>query len=476
MSREGEGARGSATRRGLIAAAAAGGVGVAGAFTLAAPAILPETPRFDRNRSYWSQALPAPLPPLTGDLDADVVVIGGGFFGLSAAYFLRRRLPGARVVLLEAVVCGNGASGRNGGMVLTSTDDRYLRPSDDPATDLRLYHLTADNLSVLTNLAGTVGVDCELERRGALQVFDDPAEAPARKAYVDKARDQGFPFQFWDGDRTTASVGAKGYAGAVYDPGGGQVHPGKLAAVWKAAALAVGVQIHETTPVLHVDEGAIHTLRLAGGGRVRTPRLVLATNAYGSKLGYLRSAVAPIFDNVCITAPMDGALFAAAGWRDLIPFNDSRTEVFYAGRTRDNRIHFGGGPVDYRFNNGLAEPGAMARRYAGVHREFARRFPALAGVPFERCWNGLVDMSLDSRPALGAIGRHRNVYYGVGFSGHGVNLTSVFGRVIADIVAGDRAAWTWLPFLDRLPPYVPNEPFRWLGVEAALAALRSAGD
>ena len=150
--------------------------------------------------------------------------------------------------------------------------------------------------------------------------------------------------------------------------------------------------------------------------------------------------------------------------------------MFYAGRTRDNRIHFGGGPVDYQFNNGLAEPRAIAQRYAGVHREFARRFPTLADVPFEACWNGLVDMSLDSTPAVGRLGRHRNVYYGVGFSGHGVNLTSVFGRATADLVAGDAAAWSWLPFLDRLPPYVPNEPYRWLGIETALTVLQGIGD
>jgi glycine/D-amino acid oxidase-like deaminating enzyme len=436
-----------------------------------APVIAPETPRFDPNQAYWSAALPPPLAPLTGDLEADVVIIGGGFFGLSAAYYLRRRLPGLHVALLEAVRCGNGASGRNGAMVLTSTDDRYLRPSDAPAADLRLYRATARNLATLAGLAQETGIDCELERRGALQVINDPADTPARKDFVAQARDQGFPFEFWDRDRTVASIGAQGYAGAVFEPGSGQVHPGKLVAVWKAAALGAGVQIYENSPVLHVEDGPIHTLSLSDGRRVRTPRLVLATNAYTSKLGYLRQVVAPIFDNVCITAPLDDALLAKAGWRDLIPFNDSRTEVFYAGRTRDNRIHFGGGPVDYQFNNGLTPPRDMAERYAGVHLEFARRFPALAKVPFDACWNGLVDMSLDSTPAVGWLGRHGNIFYGLGFSGHGVNLTSVFGRVVADVIAGDVAAWSWLPFLNRLPPYVPNEPFRWLGVETALAVL-----
>ena len=106
--------------------------------------------------------------------------------------------------------------------------------------------------------------------------------------------------------------------------------------------------------------------------------------------------------------------------------------------------------------------------------ELARIFPGLGRVEFEACWCGAVDMSLDEAPAVGRLGHDRNIYYAIGYSGHGVNLTSVFGRVIADLVDGQDANWRWLPYLDRQPPYLPNEPFRWLGIHGAQTATRAA--
>jgi glycine/D-amino acid oxidase-like deaminating enzyme len=258
----------------------------------------------------------------------------------------------------------------------------------------------------------------------------------------------------------------------VCDPRGGQVHPGKLVGLWKAAATRTGAQIFEGTPVSAIEEGAVHRITTAGGQQVRAPVLVLATNAYTSRLGYLRNTVAPVFDYVGMTPVLSAAQLAAVGWKSGMPFNDSRTEVYYAGLTRDGRIHLGGGPVDYAFNDGTRDRANAPLRHAGLQRELERLYPALAGVGFETVWSGSVDMSLDGSPAVGQMGRHGNVYYGIGYSGHGVNLSSVFGRVIADLIAGRRESWTWLPFLDRLPPYIPNEPFRWLGAQFGLAATR----
>ncbi len=459
------------SRRHMLKTAAVAGVGgLAGAAAVnaLAPAVLPEDMVFEPNRGHWAKALPPANPALEADLDADVAVIGGGFTGLSCAYYLRKTLPGKRVVLLEAQACGAGASGRNGAMVLTMTEDRYMRSSDDPSVDRRLYDLTVENIGALRDLSLAVGIDCELEQNGALQVLNSARSVDEREAYIQRARNEGFPFEFWSQERTAAAIGARVYQGALFDPNSGQVHPGKLVGVWKAAATAAGAEIYDGTPVVHVEEGPAHTLTTANGHAVRAPILVLAANAYTSKLGYLGRAVAPVFDYVGVTPVLAEAQLEAAGWKVRIPFNDSRTEVYYAGLTRDRRIHIGGGPVDYSFNNGLRDPSNAPRRYESLHREFARLFPTLASVPFETTWNGSVDMSLDGAPAVGQMGRRRNIFYGIGFSGHGVNLTSVFGRVIADLAAGRREQWAWLPFLDRLPPYIPNEPFRWLGVQAAL--------
>jgi gamma-glutamylputrescine oxidase len=466
-------------RRKLLKTAAITGagsvVGAAGVNSLA-PMVLTEEMVFEPNHSHWAKALPPANPSLHADLEADVVVIGGGFTGLSTAFYLKRdsvqkNLPDKKVVLLEAGSCGNGASGRNGAMMLTLTEDRYMQWSGDPALDKKIYDLTVENIHALHELSATTGIDCELEQKGALQVCNTPEIAAAAKATIGKFRGAGFPFEFWDAEKTAAAIGTTAYEGACYDPNSGQVHPGKVVKMFKAAAESAGVEIYEGTPVVHIEEGAVHTLTTANGRTVRAKALVLGTNAFTSKLGYLRRVVTPISNQVGITAPLNEQQLAGVGWRSRMPFNDCRTEVYYLGLTQDNRIHIGGGP-EYSFNNGVRERADAAWHVQLLHEELVRIFPKLAGVPFETTWGGSVDMSLDGSPAVGQMGKYRNVFYGIGFSGHGVNLTSVFGRILGDLVAGGGEQWSWLPYLNHLPPYTPNEPFRWLGVQIALGYYR----
>jgi gamma-glutamylputrescine oxidase len=446
-----------------------GAGGMAGAIVLNSfsPYVLPERTVFDPNHSYWSNALPSIGPPLQQNIDADVAVIGGGLTGLSAAYYLKQDLSG-HVVLLEAERCGNGASGRNGAMILTSTADRYMQWSGDPELDKRIYNLTAVNIQKLKGLSRTLQVDAEIEQNGALQVCNTPEDAEAARVYAEKARAVQLPLEFWEKEKVFDALGTRAYQGALFDPNSGQVHPGRLVTLFKTASEAVGVEIFEQTAVIDIEEGERLTLTTKSGYRVRARSLVLATNAYTSKLGFLGRAATPVFDYVGITSPLSDAKLSTVGWRSRLPFNDCRTGVFYLGLTRDNRVHIGGGPVDYVFNNGVRQPKNVESHYARLHEELGRIYPALVTEPFEIKWGGLVDMSLDETPAVGWIGKHENVFYAIGFSGHGVNLTSVFGCILAALVQGKSSEWQWLPYLNRLPPYVPNEPFRWLGVQTAL--------
>jgi len=208
------------------------------------------------------------------------------------------------------------------------------------------------------------------------------------------------------------------------------------------------------------------------GGVVRAPVLLLATNAYGRQLGYLGAAAAGVWDYMAATAPLTTRQLDSLGWRSRAPYDDSHTETYYLGVTRDHRVHIGGGPVDYLFNDGTPDDSLQLARHQALQTMLARLYPSLAEVPFEFRWGGIVDMSLDSSPAIGRMGRHDNIYYAIGYSGHGVNLTSVFGRISADLMSGLEGEWSWLPYLGRLPPCLPNEPFRWLGIKARLAAIR----
>ncbi len=450
--------------------AGAGGIAGAAAVNALAPTLLPEETVFEPNHSYWSLVLPPKNPPLMSHLEADVVVIGGGFTGLSAAYYLTESLPTKKVALLEATRCGNGASGRNGAMVLN-----LKHTEGEPEINRRMYQLTVDNVETLRKLSEAAGMDCELDQHGALTVMNSANQASQAQTDLRVAHAHGLPLEYWDKIQTAAAIGTPVYAGAVFDPGAGQVHPGKLLCLWKSLAEKGGVHIFEDTPVTAIREGALHSITTRDGFTVRAPLLVLATNAYTSKLGLLRAAVAPIFNYIGITPKLEPEQLRELNWKIPIPFNDNRQEVYYAGFTRDGRVHFGGGPVDYGFNNALRTPTNAAQRHAKLHREFGRVFPLLANVPFESQRSGIVDVSLDQNPAVGRMGRWNNILYGIGYSGEGVNLTSVFGRIIADLAAGKAEHWQWFPFLNRRPPYIPNEPFRWLAVEADLAYSRLTG-
>jgi gamma-glutamylputrescine oxidase len=436
------------------------------------PKIWHEPLVIEPNHSYWARSQPPQNPPLTENIAVDVAVIGGGFTGLSAAYYIRRNFPGKRVVVLEAKGCGNGASGRNGAMVLTMTADRYMHFSSAPAMDKKIYDLTVENIRVLSQLSAATGIQCELETNGALQVLATAEDVREAKAYVQHARSLGMPVEFWEKKQLAGAIGTEIYEAGFFDPNGGHIHPMKLVHVFKAAAENGGVEIFENTAVANIEEGRTHLVHTSGGQTVRAKSLVLATNAFTSRLGFLRNAIMPVHEYVAVTPPLNAQELAETGWRKRVPFNDSRTEVFYLGLTQDNRIHIGGGAPSYFFNGGAGGGSEAASHLEQLQRELLRIYPRLSGVKFEASWDGVVDWSIDASPSVGWTGKYKNIFYGLGYSGHGVNLTSIFGRIIADLEAGREEPWKQYPFFNASLDYVPNEPFRWLGAKAGLAWYR----
>jgi gamma-glutamylputrescine oxidase len=435
------------------------------------PSIWHQPLQIQPNDSFWARSQPAQNPELDTNLTVDVAVLGGGFTGLSAAYFIRRLSPHKRVVVLEARGCGNGASGRNGAMVLTMTADRFMNFGSDPSIDKRIYDLTVENIRFLTQLSSATGVDCELDIRGALQALDSDSDVREAKAYVRRAQSLGIPVEFWDAPRIADALGTKLYAGGFFDPNGGHVHPMKLVRVFKAAAESAGATIYENTMVNSVEPGEEHLISTNGGRTVRAKSLVLATNAFTPGLGFLRNLIVPLHEYIAVTQPFSEQELVEIGWNLRVPFNDCRIETVYLGLTQDRRIHIGGGAPRYAFNNRASGAGELRSHLLQLQRELARIYPKLAGVEFAQSWEGVIDWSLDESPSVGCIGRQKNIFYGIGYSGHGVNLTSIFGRIIADLEAGREELWKQYPFVNNHLYYVPNEPFRWLAAQTGISLL-----
>ncbi len=180
-------------------------------------------------------------------------------------------------------------------MLLTATEDRYMQWSADPKLDKRIYDLTVDNIRRLRELSDALGIDAEIEQNGALQVCNTKEIAEEGRQYIEKARAAGFPCEYWERERLQETIGTNAYEGAYYDPNSGQVHPGKLVKLFKAAAESQGVEIFEATPVIHVEEGERLTLTTQDGKSVRASAVVLATNAFTSKLGYSAAGRGTLF-------------------------------------------------------------------------------------------------------------------------------------------------------------------------------------
>ena len=418
---------------------------------------------FDDNAAVWLEGAPPdePAPPLRRDLDVDVAIIGGGFTGVSAAYHLSRRFPDRGVALLEARRLGNGASGRNGGLVLNG-----ISAAGDPDVLAREHALTRGAVDELEALIRDRNLPVRFRRAGCLQLSTSPRAAEAAHAQVEQLAARGLPLRFLRGAELEAALSARGVHGAVLDPTEGVLNGVDLIRAMRPLLVEQGVQIFEGTPVLRVREGPAALLATPGGA-VRARAIVLATSGYTPRLGYFRTGLLPVISHVIATDPVPPELLARTGLGRIAGFYDDRPRLSYASVDTDGRVIFGGGTTaayGYRFGNATtydARPDDAAARV--LSRSLHAYFPELAGVPIRHRWSGPLDLTLARHCAIGVTGAHRNVYYALGYSGHGITLANLSGRVLADLLAGDHDRWRGFAFYMKRPAGIPPEPMRWIG-------------
>jgi glycine/D-amino acid oxidase-like deaminating enzyme len=419
----------------------------------------------DANRSVWvaESAPPAPAPPLGGPLRTDVAIVGGGFTGVSTAWHLRRANPGLGIALFEAGVLGQGASGRNGGQVL-----HWINGVDPKGPDevRRVYAATGAGIDLAEELAERFAPPGTFRRAGALGIYTDPRRADQAAAEVEALRAAGVAAEYVSKSR----LGIHGAEGAVRDPLAGRLNGFALLQAMRPVLRAEGVAVHEGTRVLRVRAGA--EIRLATtGGEVQARALVLATNGYTPALGFFRLGLLPVHSHVLATEPLADAEWKDIGWGDDFDgFTDDLDRIAYAARTPGGRLLLGGGgnpAYSYRLGgNPLPTERSIARSVPFMQGVLARYFPGVREKRIEHRWSGTLALTLDRICSIGVRGRHRNVYHALGYSGHGVALGLLAGRVIADLYAGNHEAWRDQPFYQKALTPFPPEPLRWLGYQA----------
>lgn len=420
---------------------------------------------FDDNTSVWTvgAAPDPPAAPLARDLAVDVAIIGGGFTGVSTAYHLSRRNPGLGIALLEAKSLGNGASGRSGGQMLTG-----IRP--DPDTDGRVseYELTRSAIDDLMALIREHDLQVRHRRDGALRVTTTTASAEATHAETEALAARGLPLRFLPAAELGDLLRARGATGAVLDPSEGVLNGVDLIRAMRPLLVRQGVEIFEGTQVTRVRQGEVIELE-SPGGTVRARAIVLATNGYTPRLGFFKHGILPVISHVIATAPMPDEL-RARGFGTSSAFSDDLPRLAYASIDPAGRLVFGGGSnaaYGYRFGNRTSVSARADDRPArALRRSLAGYFPELAAVPIEHRWSGPLGVTMARHCGIGVTGSHANIYYGVGYSGHGIVLANLAGRVIADLYAGDHDRWRGTCFYNYQPRGIPPEPMRWLGYHA----------
>lgn len=416
----------------------------------------------DENKSLWASYTPdyQRNPPLKGDTTADLAIIGGGFTGMSAAYHFSKQFPEKRCVILEAKTLANGASGRNGGMMLNWTNG--ITDESDEMTR-RVYDFTNSGIDMITGLIKEHNLDVSYRRDGSMTAFTNQERAENAHQEAEHLQSIGVPMQFFTADQIRENINLTNVYGAIVDMNEGQLNGAQYVRAMKPVLEAQGVEIYEDTSVLKVEEGADIVLSTANG-QVRAKAIVIATNGYTGKLGYFRKAIFPLHSHVFSTPPLSDEQKAQVGWHKMAGYSDDLDRISYSTMTNEGNIVFGGGSNQsyaYLYNNKTAYRGNASSAFSKMQETQTEYLPTARGLPVSHRWTGTLAISLKRNCSIGVL-RNR-VFYGLGYSGHGVTLANLAGKVIVDIYGGNTEEANQHEWYNQSFAPIPLEPFRWIG-------------
>lgn len=428
---------------------------------------------------YWLEQAMAEdegrsCPPLAGVARADVCVVGGGYTGLWTAIEIKRLAPETSVIVLEAEACGFGASGRNGGWATSWFDelDRLVERFG-PEAGLDLADRSSQSIRNLGELGEEHGFDCDFRPEGSLWVATSPAHdaAVAEVARTCREYGRGDLVREVSAEEAFELTGSRVSRGGLLLTDSAAVQPAKLARGLRKAALDLGVVIHEGSPMISLDRGAparVHTT----SGTVEADQVVLGTNVATARIRELRRSVFIVGTQIALTAPIADRLLDT-GWGKGLLFGDARMFVHYAQVTAEGRIAFGRGGGAISAASRVIPKHFVDPDTAGtVIEDFRKWFPELADVPITHVWGGAVDRAPGHLPFVGALGEHRNIHYGLGYSGNGVAPSNLIGQILARraIGVGDELAHCAL--VSGPPGHLPPEPFRFAGAAMVRNAIQ----
>lgn len=423
--------------------------------------------------SFWHASLPAgslaPRPPLDGDADADVAIIGGGLTALWTAHYLQQRDPALQITILEKEIAGFGASGRNGGWCsalfprgTASLEKQHGRPAA-----LAMRRAMVDTVDEVGRAASAAGVDADYVKGGTIAYARSEVQFAAARAEVDEARQYRVDeLELWGAQRVTAA----GALGASFDPACARVHPGKLVRGLASAVEAAGARIAEQTEVVAFAPGRVETSR----GVVSCDRVVVATEGYGATMRETRRRILPLYSLMIATDPLPDAVWDEIGIAHGQTFTDYRHLLIYGQRTADNRFAFGGRGARYHWGSAIRpDYDRVPAVFDHLRRALGELFPAIGDVGVAHRWGGPLGVPRDWH-ASAVYDPETRIASAGGYVGDGLSTTNLAGRTLADLLTGTDSELTALPWVNHRSPSWEPEPVRFAGANAGLVAMQAA--
>lgn len=432
-------------------------------------------PKATGDTAFWftQTGRPKPRAPLSGQSTADICIIGAGFTGLWAAYYLKRAAPDLNIILLDAKHAGFGASGRNGGWLTGGfawNHDRYLQTSSDHGVRAMVRAMLG-TVDEIAGIAQSAGINAHLRRTDELLIATNPAQhARLLDEHHTRTHWGETDIQIINATQLATRIHIPNARAALKIPNVARIQPAALVTGLADLVERMGVTICDLTPVTAIHAGRVDTPR----GPVAARTILRATEGFTGQINGHARDLLPLNSAQIITAPLPDAIWAKIGWQDYEIMGDFANAYCYCQRTDDGRIAVGGRGIPYRFNNGLDTNGTpdaeTIRRLIAILNQ---HFPAAANAPIDHAWCGTLGVPrdwcarVDFDPAtrIGSAG---------GYVGVGVSTSNLAGRTLADLALGRQTALTTLPWVNRPLRAWEPEPLRWLGLRGMYTLLNAA--
>jgi glycine/D-amino acid oxidase-like deaminating enzyme len=427
--------------------------------------------------SFWYADIGLPdtrRPALSGDTSVDVAIIGAGFTGLWAAWYLKQAKPDLNVLVIEKEFAGFGASGRNGGWCMGTfawDHERYAKVTSREAVLEMAAHLRG-TVAEIQRVCEQQGIDADFLPTEELMIASNPAQMVRMKAELAHRHAWGEETRVREltPEEVKQRISIPGVTGALEIANMARIQPAKLVRGLAEAVERAGVRIVEGTEVLSYASGEVVTTK----GTVRAPVILRGTEGFTATIKGHKRDWLPLNSAQIATAVLPPEVWAKIGWDGHELIGDLNNAYCYCQRTREGRITVGARGVPYKFGskmdkNGAPDAETIRRLTAVLHRYF----PEAAAYPIEHAWCGVIGVPRDWCATVG-FDKATGLGWAGGYVGVGVSTSNLAGRTLADLALGRDTEITRLPWVNRRVRSWEPEPFRWLGVHTMYTLLRIA--